>query len=75
MIADDRYYVRRAQQELDLAAAAADRSVKALHLNVAVRYASMREPNSDARHEVESPNTCRDLPNETTRLGSPEMWP
>lgn len=75
MIADDQYYARRAQQELDLAAAAADRSVKAIHLNMAARYATMGELTSAAHHKVEPPDLYRDLATETTRLGLPEMWP
>ena len=46
---DDAYHARRAQQELDLAASAIDPEVKGLHLNMAARYAAMREnrvPNS-----------------------------
>lgn len=40
---DEQYYARRALRELDLAAAADDRGVKAVHLNLAARYATLRE--------------------------------
>lgn len=42
-IDDDRYYAMRAQQELDMAALATDPVVKALHLNLAAEYATLRE--------------------------------
>ncbi|MFS0774252.1 hypothetical protein [Sphingomonas sp. 1P08PE] len=37
------YFARRAQQELDLAAATTDRSIKAIHLDLAALYAAQRE--------------------------------
>lgn len=40
---DDQYYALRAQQELDMAALAKDPVVKALHLNMAAEYATLRE--------------------------------
>lgn len=40
---DERYYARRVLQELDLAAASDDPTVKAIHLNMAARYATLRE--------------------------------
>jgi hypothetical protein len=40
---DETYYARRAQQELDLAAAATDPAIKAIHLDLAGRYAAHRE--------------------------------
>jgi hypothetical protein len=46
---DEQYYARRVQQELDLAAATADKSVKAIHLNMAARYATMGEKASATR--------------------------
>jgi len=42
-ITDDEYYMLRAQQELDMAALASDLTVKALHLNMAAEYATLRE--------------------------------
>lgn len=47
VMTDDHYYAMRAQQELDLAALATDPIVKALHLNMAAEYATLREQ-SDA---------------------------
>lgn len=41
--ADDLYYAMRAQQELDMAALTTDPIVKALHLNMAAEYATLRE--------------------------------
>ncbi len=49
MQSDEQYYARRVQQELDLAAATADKSVKAIHLNMAARYATMGEKASATR--------------------------
>lgn len=40
---DKQYYAWRAQQELDMAAVATDHIVKALHLNMAAEYATLRE--------------------------------
>lgn len=40
---NEQYYSLRAQQELDMAALAKDPIVKALHLNMAARYAALRE--------------------------------
>ena len=40
---DGRYYARRVEDELRLAAGATDRVVKAVHLDMAARYASLRE--------------------------------
>jgi hypothetical protein len=40
---DGRYYARRAEDELRLAAGARDRAVKAVHLDMASRYATLRE--------------------------------
>lgn len=40
---DHQYYALRAQQELDMAAVATDPTVKALHLNMAAEYATLRE--------------------------------
>lgn len=42
-ITDDQYYLMRTQQELDMAALATDPIVKALHLNMAAEYATLRE--------------------------------
>jgi len=36
------YFARRVQQELDLAAATTDRSIKAIHLDLAALYAAQR---------------------------------
>ncbi|MEG3168135.1 hypothetical protein U1737_08020 [Sphingomonas sp. LB3N6] len=56
MTSDDQYYGMRAQQELDLAALATDPIVKALHLNMAAEYATLREQadaeTSDARNSA-----------------------
>lgn len=41
--ADHQYYALRTQQELDMAALATDPTVKALHLNMAAEYATLRE--------------------------------
>lgn len=43
---DRQYYERRARQQLDLAAAATDPAVKAIHLNLASRYATQSEQDS-----------------------------
>jgi hypothetical protein len=51
VMTDDHYYSMRAQQELDMAALATDPIVKALHLNMAAEYATLRE-----RSDAESPN-------------------
>lgn len=40
---DEAYYTRRAQEELELAAATTDREAKAAHLNRAAEYATARE--------------------------------
>ncbi|MES3150921.1 hypothetical protein [Sphingomonas faeni] len=40
---NEQYCARRVGQELDLAAAATDPAVKAIHLNLAARYATLRE--------------------------------
>jgi hypothetical protein len=40
---DEAYLARRAQQELALAAAATDPAIKAIHLDLAARYATQRE--------------------------------
>jgi hypothetical protein len=40
---DVRFYSRRALQELDLAASSVSLPIKALHLNMAARYVTMRE--------------------------------
>ena len=37
------YYARRAVQELEMAATSIDPAVKAIHLNMAARYATLRE--------------------------------
>ncbi|MES3110131.1 hypothetical protein [Sphingomonas aurantiaca] len=50
-ITDDQYYLMRAQQELDMAALATDPIVKTLHLNMAAKYATLRE-----RVNAEMPN-------------------
>ena len=41
--ADQRYYARRAEEELDLASATTDPAVKAFHLNRAAEFATKRE--------------------------------
>jgi len=51
VMTDDHYYVMRAQQELDMAEAATDPIVKALHLNMAAEYATLLE-----RSDAEVPN-------------------
>jgi hypothetical protein len=51
VMTDDHYYSMRAQQELDMAALATDPIVKALHLNMAAEYATLRE-----RSDAEIPN-------------------
>lgn len=43
MVEDESYYTRRAQEELDFAAATSDPDVKATHLNRAAQYATARE--------------------------------
>ena len=48
----EEYYERRAQQELDLAAAATDRAVKIIHLDLAGRYATLRELAARAREDA-----------------------
>jgi hypothetical protein len=50
-ITDDQYYLMRAQQELDMAALATDPIAKTLHLNMAAKYATLRE-----RVNAEMPN-------------------
>jgi hypothetical protein len=40
---DDEFYTRRAQQELDLAASSDDPAIKAVHLDMAGRYATLRQ--------------------------------
>ncbi|MBB4619643.1 hypothetical protein [Sphingomonas abaci] len=40
---DEDFFARRAQQEVDLAAATNDPAIKAIHLNLAARYATQRE--------------------------------
>ncbi len=42
-IKDDQYYSMRAQQELDMAALATDPIARDLHLNMAAKYATLRE--------------------------------
>ena len=53
---DRQYYTRRARQLLDLAAAATDLAVKAIHLNLASRYATQSEEDS---HEKDGTSTNR----------------
>jgi hypothetical protein len=43
MIDDDQHYTKRAQQELDLAASTTDPALKTHHLDMAGRYATLRE--------------------------------
>lgn len=45
---DARYFTMRAEQELRLAAGTTNRFVKTAHLNMAARYAALREQASDA---------------------------
>lgn len=40
---DARYYEKRAEQEISVASSSTDSSVKNLHLNMAARYAALRE--------------------------------
>ncbi|MGB3927744.1 MAG: hypothetical protein WBL20_02160 [Sphingobium sp.] len=40
---DEMFFARRAQEELDRAAAATDAAVKAIHLDLASRYSAERE--------------------------------
>ena len=40
---DQTYYQRRAEQQLSIASAAVDPSIKAIHLDLASRYATLRE--------------------------------
>lgn len=40
---DQTYYQRRAEQQLSIARAVADPSIKAIHLDLASRYATLRE--------------------------------
>lgn len=40
---DQTYYQRRAEQQLSIASAVADPSIKAIHLDLASRYATLRE--------------------------------
>jgi hypothetical protein len=54
---DARYYERRGEQELDLAAAAVDPAVKATHLNMAAQYATLRE-RSVLPHAAASDGYC-----------------
>jgi hypothetical protein len=42
-ITDDQYFLMRAQQELNMATLASDPIAKALHLNMAAEYATLRE--------------------------------
>jgi len=41
---NEQYYLLRAQQELDMATQAKDPIVRKLHLDMAARYAALREP-------------------------------
>lgn len=50
------YYERRARQQLDLAAAATDPAVKAIHLDLASRYTAQSEQDS---HEKDDSSTNR----------------
>ena len=43
MVSDEAYWARRAEQQLALAKAAAGPAIKAIHLNLASRYAAQRE--------------------------------
>lgn len=56
MSSDEHYFALRARQELDMAALAGDSLVKTLHLNMAARYAALRE-----RAEAEE-NSSGNLP-------------
>ncbi len=49
---DVRYYAKRAEDELRLAAGATDTAVKAVHLDMAARYATLRE-RSSAPHRTD----------------------
>ncbi|MBD8548272.1 hypothetical protein IFT82_16215 [Sphingomonas sp. CFBP 8760] len=40
---NEQYYARRVEQELGLASATLDPAAKAIHLNLAARYATLRE--------------------------------
>lgn len=53
---DDTYYAGRVEQELELAAVAVDAAVKAIHLDMAARYATLRELTS-APHKVLDPGS------------------
>lgn len=55
---DEDYFARRAQQELDLAAEATDPAIKAIHLDLAARYATQRE--RAARGEPVEPRPAGD---------------
>lgn len=52
---DQTYYQRRAEQQLSIASAAVDPSIKAIHLDLASRYATLRE--LAARHDLENGQT------------------
>ena len=43
VVGDDAYWARRAEQQLALAKAAVDPTVRAIHLNLASRYATQGE--------------------------------
>lgn len=47
---DGRYYARRVEDELTLAAGATGRAVKAVHLDTVARYATLCERSSPAPH-------------------------
>ena len=48
MEGSERYYAGRVNQELELASRASEPVVKAVHLNAAARYATLRERSEDA---------------------------
>lgn len=52
---DQTYYQRRAEQQLVIASAAVDPSIKAIHLDLASRYATLRE--LAARDDLENGRT------------------
>jgi hypothetical protein len=71
MVDDDLYYTRRAERELSLAAAAADTVVKAAHLDMAARCATLRELSSASRSKDAAAATNDAI--ETIRARSADM--
>lgn len=70
---DHLYYAKRTEQELGLAAAAVNAAVKAAHLDMAARYATLRELSCAPHRKNAAAAAVLDDAIETIRSMSPEI--